>query len=107
MYKEVGISSNNVPITLSIWYTERSCPTIVFLPGTMSHPLMYENFLSGLCERGFNIIGVHYLSHGKSPKIKMNYTMEDLLYNVYDATTYGMENYGDNKIGRASCRERV
>ena len=96
MYKEVGISSNNVPITLSIWYTERSCPTIVFLPGTMSHPLMYENFLSGLCERGFNIIGVHYLSHGKSPKIKMNYTMEDLLYNVYDATTYGMENYGDN-----------
>ena len=37
MYKEVGISSNNVPITLSIWYTERSSPTIVFLPGTMSH----------------------------------------------------------------------
>ena len=32
MYKEVGISSNNVPITLSIWYTERSSPTIVFLP---------------------------------------------------------------------------
>ena len=22
MYEEVGISSNNVPITLSIWYTE-------------------------------------------------------------------------------------
>lgn len=70
MYKEVGISSNNVPITLSIWYTERSSPTIVFLPGTMSHPLMYENFLCGLSERGFNIIGIHYLSHGKSPKIK-------------------------------------
>ncbi|MDS6200211.1 alpha/beta hydrolase, partial [Clostridioides difficile] len=48
MYKEVGISSNNVPITLSIWYTERNSPTIVFLPGTMSHPLMYENFLCGL-----------------------------------------------------------
>lgn len=96
MYEEVSISSNNVPITLSIWYTEKSSPTIVFLPGTMSHPLMYENFLCGLCERGFNIIGVHYLSHGKSPKIKMNYTMEDLLYNVYDATTYGIENYGDN-----------
>lgn len=51
MYEEVGISSNNVPITLSIWYTERRSPTIVFLPGTMSHPLMYENFLCGLCER--------------------------------------------------------
>lgn len=38
MYKEVGISSNNVPITLSIWYTERSSPTIVFLPGTMVTP---------------------------------------------------------------------
>ena len=96
MYKEVGISSNNVPITLSIWYTERSSPTIVFLPGTMSHPLMYENFLCGLSERGFNIIGIHYLSHGKSPKIKKNYTMEDLLHNVYDATTYGIENFGEN-----------
>lgn len=70
MYKEVGISSNNVPITLSIWYTERNSPTIVFLPGTMSHPLMYENFLCGLSERGFNIIGIHYLSHGKSLKSK-------------------------------------
>ena len=30
MYEEVGISSNNVPITLSIWYTERSSPTIFF-----------------------------------------------------------------------------
>lgn len=30
MYKEVSISSNNVPITLSIWYTERGSHTIVF-----------------------------------------------------------------------------
>ena len=45
---------------------------------------------------GFNIIGVHYLSHGKSPKIKKNYTMEDMLHNVYDATTYGIENFGEN-----------
>lgn len=62
----------------------------------MSHPLMYENFLCGLSERGFNIIGIHYLSHGKSPKIKKNYTMEDLLHNVYDVTTYGIENFGEN-----------
>lgn len=30
MYKEVSISSNNIPIALSIWYAERSYPTIVF-----------------------------------------------------------------------------
>ena len=95
MYQEVTIFSNAVPITLSIWQAEKSSPTIVFLPGTMSHPLMYENFLSGLCEQGFNIIGIHYLSHGKSPKIKVNYTMDDLLCNVYDATTYGIEKLGD------------
>ena len=63
MYEEVGISSNNVPITLSIWYTERRSPTIVFLPGTMSHPLMYENFLCGLSERGFNIIKAFIIFH--------------------------------------------
>ncbi len=40
MYKEVNIASSNVPITLSIWYTERSSPTIVFFAGyyvTPSH----------------------------------------------------------------------
>ena len=55
----------------------------------------------GYVKEDLIIIGVHYLSHGKSPKIKMNYTMEDLLY---DATTYGMENYGDNRAVMGSSQ---
>lgn len=96
MYREITIQSNSVPIVLSIWQSDIGNPSIVFLPGTMSHPLMYQEFLEGLSNIGFHVIGLHYLSHGKSPKIKMNYTMEDLLCNVYDATTYGIETFGDN-----------
>lgn len=96
MYTETTIQSSAVPIVLSVWQTEKNKPTIVFLPGTMSHPLMYKEFLDGLSKCGFNIIGIHYLSHGKSPKIRTTYTMEDLLCNVYDATTYGIEQFNNN-----------
>ncbi|WP_125143713.1 alpha/beta hydrolase [Clostridium transplantifaecale] len=95
-YKEFEILSDNIPITLSMWIQDADEPTIIFLPGTMSHPLMYATFLNGLSERGFNVIGIHYFSHGKSPKVKTNYTMDDLLQNVYDTTTFAIENFGHN-----------
>lgn len=96
MYKETTILSNAVPIVLSIWNTDKNKPTIVFLPGTMSHPLMYKEFLDGISKCGFNIIGIHYLSHGKSPKIRTTYTIDDLLCNVYDTTTYGIKHFNSN-----------
>ena len=29
------------------------------LPGTMTHPLFYDQFLTALAESGYNVIGVH------------------------------------------------
>lgn len=96
LYKEIEIKSDSIPITLSIWEATPNSPTIIFLPGTMSHPLMYSQFLEGLCNYGFHVIGVHYLSHGKSSKLRETYTMSDLAQNVSDAATFAIEQYGEN-----------
>ena len=42
-YSEVSIESGRAPITLSIWEAEQdTAPTVVFVPGTMTHPLFYS-----------------------------------------------------------------
>lgn len=97
-YKEITIYSNNTPIVLSIWKHEDNSPNILFLPGTMAYPLITEDFLNKLSNQGFNVFGLHYLSHGKSPKIVKKYTFNDMLNNVSDSISYIKKNY-KGKIG--------
>jgi alpha-beta hydrolase superfamily lysophospholipase len=92
-YEEVSFQSCGVPMTLSIWKAERSAPSLVFYPGTMASPLMYGELLHRLREYGFNTLGIHHLSHGKSPRIKKTFTFQDLLQNGKDAVSYALERF--------------
>lgn len=93
-YREVLIPSTGTTICLSLWENGRQdCPVVVFIPGTMVHPLFYEEFLRQLSAKGFNVVGVHPVSHGKSPREKKLYSFEDLKQNVKDAITYAVQNY--------------
>ncbi|RPJ63768.1 MAG: alpha/beta hydrolase [Dehalococcoidia bacterium] len=92
-YKETYIASTGTKICLSIWEHSENCPVVVFIPGTMVHPLFYQEFLQGLSSKGFNVIGVHPISHGKSPREKKLYSFEDIKQNVKDTITYARENY--------------
>ena len=38
-YQEVTITSADVPVVLSVWHGRSGGPVVVFLPGTMTHPL--------------------------------------------------------------------
>ena len=38
-YQEVTITSAGVPIVLSVWHGRSDGPVVVFLPGTMTHPM--------------------------------------------------------------------
>ena len=93
IYEEVLIESSGVPIALSIWKGEADAPCVVFLPGTMTHPLFYEEFLDGLAQAGFNVVGVHYTEHGKSPRVKRLFSFEDLVQNGLDAVGYASERF--------------
>jgi pimeloyl-ACP methyl ester carboxylesterase len=92
-YEEVSLQSSGVPMTLSIWKAEKSAPSLVFYPGTMASPLVYSELLYCLRACGFNTLGIHHLSHGKSPKIKKTFTFQDLLQNGKDAVTYALERF--------------
>lgn len=93
-YDEVTIRSAGVPIVLSRYRSGEGDPVVIFLPGTMVHPLFYDDFLSRLAQKGFNVVAVHFLSHGKSPRIKKRFRFNDLLQNVRDAIDYCALRYG-------------
>jgi len=92
-YKEIYISSTGTRICLSIWENSKDCPIVIFIPGTMVHPLFYREFLERLALKGFTVLGIHLVSHGKSPREKKLFSFEDLKQNVRDTITYAGENY--------------
>ncbi len=93
VYEEVLIESRGVPIALSIWKGNPGAPCIVFLPGTMVHPLFYEELLDGLALAGFNVVGVHFQGHGKSPRVDQLFSFNDLVQNGRDAISYATQRF--------------
>jgi pimeloyl-ACP methyl ester carboxylesterase len=98
VYEEVLIEASGVPVVLSVWSGESDAASIVFLPGTMTHPLFYEEFLYGLAQAGFNVVGVHLQGHGKSPRPRRLFSFEDLLQNAIGAVSYASERFGDEVL---------
>jgi len=97
-YREALIESAGASIALSLYTAGEDCPCIVFIPGTMTHPLFYDDFLSLLAGSGYNVAGVHLLSHGKSPRQKKLFTFDDMLQNVRDTVTYCLDNISKTVI---------
>lgn len=87
-YQEICLHSAGVPIVLSVWMSDPAATTVVFYPGTMSGALYYETFLTQLAQQGFNVVGLHPLSHGKSPRLKNCFTFADILQNGKDAVAW-------------------
>ncbi len=92
-YEEIRFLSGDAPMTLSIWKAGKSAPCLVFYPGTMASPLLYVDLLQRLHALGFTVLGIHHLSHGKSPRLKKNFTFADLLQNGLDAVSYALERF--------------
>jgi alpha-beta hydrolase superfamily lysophospholipase len=70
----------------------------------MTHPLLYDDFLTLLAREGFNVAGVHPLSHGKSPREKKLYSFADMLQNVRDTVTYCIDNISKDVIVMGSSQ---
>ena len=91
-YREVLVESAGFPVVLSVWEGRRGAPAVVFLPGTMTHPLFYEDFLDTLNREGLTVVGLHPARHGKSPRVRRRLTFETLLLNALDAVEWTKEN---------------
>jgi alpha-beta hydrolase superfamily lysophospholipase len=90
-YDETVIVSAGAPIRLSIWPSDPGAPTVVFLPGTMTHPLFYREFLEGLQRRGLSVVGVHYQGHGHSPRLGSRLSWANLMANATDAVDWAAD----------------
>ena len=97
-YYEDVIQSGGYPIVLSIWPSKQSKSTIIFLPGTGDHPLLYQGFLSKLAIAGYTVIGIHFAGTGKSPRIDTKYRWTTFKKNVCDTVIYARKKF-KGKIG--------
>ncbi len=86
-FHHVQIKSQ-VPITLSVLENHPKAVTVLFYPGTMASPLMYPTLLQELYRLGCNVVAIHPLSHGLSPKVKKNFVFNDILQNGRDAEVW-------------------
>jgi alpha-beta hydrolase superfamily lysophospholipase len=84
-YREVLIDSDGLPVALSVWQGDPGEAAVLFLPGTMTHPLFYEEFLDALNGDGLTVVGLHPAAHGKSPRVRRRLTFDLLVRNVLDA----------------------
>ena len=88
-YREVLIDSGDLLVALSVWDGKPGAPAVLFLPGTMTHPLFYEEFLDALNRAGLTVVGLHPAGHGKSPRLHHRHlTFGDLVENAVDAITW-------------------
>ncbi|MDR1618205.1 MAG: lysophospholipase [Treponema sp.] len=106
-YDEGVINSAGTEIVLSLWEAPDPLAVVVFSPATMVHPLFYTPLLEGLAGTGFNVVGVHPVGHGKSPRDKKRYTLRDLVENSQDAVTFAIERYGLPVIAAGSSQGGV
>lgn len=88
VYEEVLIDSGGVPVVLSVWRAGPNAPVVLFLPGTMTHPLFYEELLDAVNRAGLNVVGLHPQAHGKSPRMDRPLTFPALVQNGHDALTW-------------------
>lgn len=94
-YREVLIDSGGTPVALSVWDGDAGAPAVLFLPGTMTHPLFYEEFLDALNRAGLSVVGLHPAGHGKSPRLHRapRLTFETLVRNALDALDWMQRTY--------------
>lgn len=94
-YQEVLIESAGTTSALSVWDGEHVAPAVLFLPGTMTHPLFYEEFLDALNLAGLSVVGLHPAGHGKSPRLRRprQLTFQTLVDNALDALGWMGETY--------------
>jgi alpha-beta hydrolase superfamily lysophospholipase len=96
--REEHIRSRGLRLHLDVYQREDDVPTILFVPGTGSHARCYAEFLFQLHRQGFRVVGIDLQGHGLSEGVRGSFTIEELVENIYDVTTWAVERYGE-KVG--------
>jgi alpha-beta hydrolase superfamily lysophospholipase len=93
--REEHVGSRELRLHLDVYEREDSVPTILFVPGTGAHARCYAEFLFQLHGQGFRVVGIDLQGHGLSEGVRGSFTVEELVENIYDVTTWAIERYGE------------
>jgi alpha-beta hydrolase superfamily lysophospholipase len=93
--KEEHAGSRGLRLHLDVYQQEDDVPTVLFIPGTGAHSRCYAEFLFQLHGQGFRVVGIDLQGHGLSEGVRGSFTVEELLENIYDVTTWAVERYGE------------
>lgn len=96
--KEDYIVSRNLNIHIDIYNREEDAPTVIFIHGTSTYSRMYSDFLYQLWQKGFRIIALDLQGHGRSEGVRGDFTIGQLVENIYDVTSHVIDKY-KTKIG--------
>jgi alpha-beta hydrolase superfamily lysophospholipase len=64
--REVLRIEGEPPIHCELYEHHRTAPTVLFLPGLGTYSELYAELLAGVCDQGFNVVGVDPRGHGYS-----------------------------------------
>ncbi len=68
-----------------------SAPTVIWCPGTSGYSRIYQEFLLRMWKRGYRIIGVDQIGHGKSGGARGHFTMPLLIEVLQAAITFAQQ----------------
>jgi lysophospholipase len=93
-----SIQSQGKTLHLDLYEVHHGKPAIIFIPGMGCHASIYEEFLRGLAEQGFNVIGLDLPGHGRSSGRRGVFTFSEVMSAVSEVVTYATDRYSD-RIG--------
>jgi alpha-beta hydrolase superfamily lysophospholipase len=96
--REEHVNSRGLRLHLDVYQREDDTPTILFVSGTGAHARCYAEFLFQLHSQGFRVVSIDLQGHGLSEGMRGSFTIEELVENIYDVTTWAIERYGE-KVG--------
>jgi len=94
--REEHVISRGLRLHLDVYQREDDAPTVLFVPGTGAHARCYAEFLFQLHRQGFRVVGIDLQGHGLSEGVRGSFTIDELVENIYDVTTWAVARYGKN-----------
>lgn len=72
----------NEEIHCELYHHSDEAPVILFLPGIGTYCELYAELLSGVCDQGFNVVGIDLRGHGYSAGIRGDYRVDQVIEDI-------------------------
>lgn len=80
-------------IHCELYHYSDTAPVIIFLPGIGTYCELYAELLSGICDQGFNVVGMDLRGHGYSAGNRGDYRVEQVMQDMSSVIDHLSQHY--------------